>query len=323
MATQQEAQDFLQKLNSLYQPPSGFANPDPSQPLAWATFRQRQGYDVPDWVNQVNSSRAALLQSINRGTDDDRARAIAQLQSTLQKNSNAFYSASPQVQTDYGNASGFGEAQKKGLETYTNLSGTSPNQYVNADSGGGPAGSFVPPNTAAAAPSQGAQDQALIESEGQRQYQQSLQSIDDLTNSATAHSKSLFASLLPNIAENSQAAHLYDSSGYGDEVARQEASMVSDLTNNRSQQIALALQNLQGFQTSGLNRNFSLQDYQRQAELSKQLGVLATPQVGNGKGSSVAGLGAGATAGTAIMPGWGTAIGAGLGYLGGGGGGKK
>ena len=82
----------------------------------------------------------------------------------------------------------------------------------------------------------------------------------------------------------------------------------------------------QAFQTSGLQREFSLEDFERAARVARETGASVTPQVGGG-GGALAGLlggaGSGAATGGAIGGAPGAAIGAGVGaVLGGVSGGK-
>lgn len=148
-------------------------------------------------------------------------------------------------------------------------------------------------------------DRAAIYQEGQKQYDETLKLIPaEVANSINRS--------LPMLKEELNANGLLNSSAYGNEVARRQSDLAQNL-------VTQAVQGRQGFQTGALQRGLSLEDFVNQAKVAKSIGATMAPQVGNGKGTAVAGLGAGATAGTAVMPGWGTAIGAGLGYLGGGG----
>lgn len=150
---------------------------------------------------------------------------------------------------------------------------------------------------------------------------------DQLAKLLTQQAQQSFAQTLPSTAEDYNAGHLLNSSGYGNEVARQQAYLASGIANqigqvglqdiNRSSDIGLsALQGQQQQQAAALSRGFSLQDFTRQAILAKAIGVQAAPQVGNGKGAGVsgglAGASAGATVGSAV-PVLGTGLGALLG----------
>jgi len=168
-------------------------------------------------------------------------------------------------------------------------------------------------------------DKAAIEAEGQRQYDQNLAGINEYGNAETKRAHDLFGQMLPDIAENSQAAHLYDSTGYGQEVARQQSNIASQIAENEAQQRMSALSGRQGFQTGGLQRLMGLQDFTQQAKVAKAIGATNAPQApsskATGSAGALAGAGAGAQAGTAVSPGYGTAlgalIGAGAGYYGG------
>lgn len=163
------------------------------------------------------------------------------------------------------------------------LLGTKYGETGNADIGG--SGPFqVDPNQVLA-------NKAAIEAEGKRQYEQTLEELGRVGASNTQRAGSLFKSMLPDIAENAQAAHLYDSTGYGQEVARQQANIASEIANQEAQQRLGALTNLQGFQSGALGRGLSLEDFINQANVAKTIGAQAAPQVGNGKGNTGAILG--------------------------------
>lgn len=179
----------------------------------------------------------------------------------------------------------------------------------------------------------GMADERDINSLGQSQFDANNQFItqdaatratgrDKLAELLTQRARDSFARTLPDIAENSQAAHLYDTTGYGQEVARQQSALGQDIAshlgevglndiNLTSQRGAAGLDALHQQQQSGLSRRLSVQDYINQTRRAKLLGQQAAPQV-NGKagqtGATLSGAGAGATAGSAFGP-WGTAIG--------------
>lgn len=155
-------------------------------------------------------------------------------------------------------------------------------------------------------PAQSAADQAAITAEGDKQYQQTMTQLpQDVTNAINQS--------LPGLEETLNSQHLLNGTALPQELARQSSYFTQNLA-------VPALQNRQSFQTGALQRGLSLEDFTNQANVAKSIGASVAPQVGNGKGTAVSGLGAGASAGTTIMPGYGTAIGAGLGYLAGGGG---
>lgn len=138
-------------------------------------------------------------------------------------------------------------------------------------------------------------DRSAINTEGQNQYNQTLQGITDSSAANTQRAADLFKSTLPDIAENSQAAHLYDSTGYGQEVARQQANIASQVAQQESQQKLSALSGLQGFQTGALQRGLSLEDFVNQANVAKTIGAQMAPQAPTGKqnfGTVAQGVGA-------------------------------
>lgn len=122
----------------------------------------------------------------------------------------------------------------------------------------------------------------------------------------TSKARATFADTLPDIAESANAAHLYDSTGYGAEVAREQGRLARDIASEmgtvglkdiydegakREAQLAA----LQGMQTGALERGFSLEDFIREANISKAIGAQLAPKVSKGKaetGSVLEGVGA-------------------------------
>lgn len=144
-------------------------------------------------------------------------------------------------------------------------------------------------------PAQTAKDQADITGLGNKQYSDTLGAIDTNSAAQTQHAKDLFGQMLPNIAENAQAAHLYDSTGYGQEVARQQSGIASQVASDAAQQKMQALTGKQGFETGALQRGQSLEDFINQANVAKTLGAQMAPPPPNGKqnfGTVAQGVGA-------------------------------
>lgn len=166
-------------------------------------------------------------------------------------------------------------------------------------------------------PNQVANDQKNINDTGQSQYDaatklgtsqydQLLGGIESNGAAQTQRAKDLFSQMLPNIAENAQAAHLYDSTGYGQEVGRQEANIASQVASDQSQQKldalkalqknqSQSLQGVQGFQTGALQRGQSLEDFINQANVAKTIGAQMAPQPPSAKsqfGTVASGVGA-------------------------------
>lgn len=144
-------------------------------------------------------------------------------------------------------------------------------------------------------PAQMAKDKADITGLGNKQYSDTLGAIDTNTAAQTQHAKDMFGQMLPNIAENSQAAHLYDSTGYGQEVARQQSGIASQVASDAAQQKMQALTGRQGFETGALQRGQSLEDFINQANVAKSLGAQMAPPPPSGKqnfGTVAQGVGA-------------------------------
>ncbi len=177
------------------------------------------------------------------------------------------------------------------------------------------------PSSAAAAnpsfnfdPMQSANDQEAINALGKSQYDATIAGLGDVSKANTKRASDLFGAMLPDIAENSQAAHLYDSTGYGNEVARQQAQIASQVANEEAQQKQAALGGLQSFQTGALQRGMSLEDFINQANVAKSIGATMVPQAPNSKATGLSGGASGAAAGAPFGP-WGAAIGGGAGLL--------
>lgn len=144
-------------------------------------------------------------------------------------------------------------------------------------------------------PNQLASDTGNINALGQKQYGDTLSAIDTNSAAQTKRASDLFSQMLPDIAENAQAAHLYDSTGYGQEVARQQSNLASQVASNAADQKLQALQGLQGFQTGALQRGQSLEDFINQANVAKTIGAQMAPPPPNGKqnfGTVASGVGA-------------------------------
>jgi hypothetical protein len=144
-------------------------------------------------------------------------------------------------------------------------------------------------------PNQISGDRAAITGEGDQQYAESLGSIDDVNRAELNQAKQSFADLLPNIAENANAAHLYDSTGYGQEVARQQSNIASQLASDQANRKYAALSGRQGFQSAALQRGLSLEDFVNQANVAKTIGAQMAPPPPSGKqnfGTVAQGVGA-------------------------------
>lgn len=118
---------------------------------------------------------------------------------------------------------------------------------------------------------------------GNKQYADTVSGIDQNVAAQNQHAKDLFGFMLPDIAENAQAAHLYDSTGYGQEVARQQAQIASQTASDAANQRFSALSGRQGFETGALQRGLSLEDFINQANVAKTIGAQMAPQPPSGK----------------------------------------
>lgn len=167
-------------------------------------------------------------------------------------------------------------------------------------------------------PNQLAADQSNIENLGNKQYADTLAGIDANAAAQQDYAGQTVNRMLPGIYEDLNSRHLLNSSALQTEIARQATSSAQDIASQVANAKLNALQGRQGFETGALQRGFSLEDFVNQANVAKTIGAQMAPQVGNGKGTAIQGLGTGAAVGAPFGP-WGTGIGAGLGLLLGGG----
>lgn len=209
-----------------------------------------------------------------------------------------------------------------------------PGQFINIPVVGDPLQNSVPKTI----------DQSIIEQEGQRQAEQSRQAYEaenslrtqrltDLAGLLTKQSNDQLNVDSPGIYEDLNSRGLLRSSGLGEALAREKAQLATTNANTLTQQgltdrdaqiqgIQDILAQTQSFQTSGLERKFTLEDFQKEADLSRQLGASYAPQIQGGKSvlsGVLGGVGTGAAAGGAIGGPWGAGIGAVLGGAAGGG----
>lgn len=132
-------------------------------------------------------------------------------------------------------------------------------------------------------PNQMEANKAEILGLGNKQYADTLAGLDEYSASQTQRAKGLFSQMLPDIAENAQAAHLYDSTGYGQEVARQQGSIASQIASDIAEKKLSALSGRQGFESGALQRGLSLEDFINQANVAKTIGAQMAPVQPNGK----------------------------------------
>lgn len=135
-------------------------------------------------------------------------------------------------------------------------------------------------------PAQLAGDQNAITSLGEKQYQDTLAGIDTQGKAAQDYAAQTFQRMLPNIAEDYNAGHLLNSTGYQSEAARQASYLSQDVANQQAQARLNALTGRQGFEQGSLGRGLSLEDFINQANVAKTIGAQTAPQVGNGKGQT-------------------------------------
>jgi hypothetical protein len=157
-------------------------------------------------------------------------------------------------------------------------------------------------------------DRSAIQELGNKQYTDTLAGIDKNASEQQKYAGEMLKRMTPDIEEGLNAQHLLNSSALPQEIAKQASNLSQDVASQRANAIQAALTGRQGFETGALQRGLSLEDFVNQANVAKSIGAQFAPQVGNGKGTAVSGLGAGAAAGAPFGP-WGAAIGGGAGAL--------
>ena len=163
---------------------------------------------------------------------------------------------------------------------------------------GQPVAPLVPPPVPRVAPPSEI-DQGLVETEAARQEAQRRTQLSqllgvpeaelgDLRGLLQRQQEETFRRRIPQIAEESQAAGLLRGSGFTDALAREARELETDTSLAFGQAglggLADALTARQGLQTAGLQRRFSLEDFERSARLAREIGAQAAPGVGGGKG---------------------------------------
>jgi len=150
-------------------------------------------------------------------------------------------------------------------------------------------------------------DRFAVEREGIRQAMQAQAAeaeaattresrLADLAALLQQQEESTFARLTPQLAEQAQAQGLFETSAFGESLARERTALAEQT------QQALALQGLsdrdaeilgqlradaiqRGFQTGGLQRQFGLEDISSDFQRQLQIAALTQPQTGGGKSS--------------------------------------
>ena len=179
-------------------------------------------------------------------------------------------------------------------------------------------------------------DQSTIEQEGLREEEQDRQAyeatnalqtsnLQSLQSLLTAQDNNQFNVDSPGIYESLNANGLLRSSGLGEALAR-ERSKLSTASDQQIAQQALAYSNAdvgqiqdilnktQAFQQSGLERNFTLADYNNEVATAKSLGSTTAPTIAP-SGSVLGGVLSGATAGGTIGATAGGPVAAGVGAV--------
>ncbi len=136
----------------------------------------------------------------------------------------------------------------------------------------------------------------------------------------------------PEIAESANRAGILYSSGYGEALAKEKSRLANETQNKLSEQALTdadaEISGIQGtadlgrgYRESGLSREFTLEDFAREGEVSKEISAMQTPSAvatpttgGGGKGGVMGGAAGGAAAGSALGP-YGALVGGGAGAI--------
>lgn len=143
-------------------------------------------------------------------------------------------------------------------------------------------------------------DQYNIEKEGIRQKLQAentaatqktqrASQLSDLASLLSTQADTNFARSIPKIAEDANTGGIFRSTGYGNALAEQQKQLQEDVASKVSQQglqdraadtqsLSDILTAAQGFQTSGLERTFSLEDFNNQTQAALKFAQASQPQ---------------------------------------------
>jgi len=165
-------------------------------------------------------------------------------------------------------------------------------------------------------------DQSIIEAEARRQEEQQRRAFEGtralreqqfgaLETSLGEQTRRSFEQFIPQAADVLQTKGLLQTSELENVLGREQgrlAGQTQDIlaqarlggTTQDISRIDDILRARQGLQQSGLERRFSIQDFERQATLARQLGAQTTPQVAGGKGSQIGGGISGAIGGASL-----------------------
>lgn len=143
-------------------------------------------------------------------------------------------------------------------------------------------------------------DQYNLEKEGIRQRIQQEETLgkqksaresmlSELTSLLNKNAETQFDRAIPQIAEAANTAGIYRSTGFGEALAKQRKQLEEDtattlgktrleLQNADINTLADITSNAQGFQTAGLQRQFSLDDFEKQAAYARELAEASKPQ---------------------------------------------
>lgn len=129
--------------------------------------------------------------------------------------------------------------------------------------------------------------------------------LDDLSGILTERTKTQFDEAVPQIAEQANVGGIFRSTGFGKALADERARLERDAQSRLSEKaleygegdvnaMGDILSNQQGFQTGGLSREFSLDDFSKHAAFARELAEASKPEP-KGKSSGekwVQGIGA-------------------------------
>lgn len=111
----------------------------------------------------------------------------------------------------------------------------------------------------------------------------------------TQRNNAAFTDAIPQIAGDANAAGVYTGTGYSEALARERAKLERDAQSTLAQQAV-------SDSDAALSRQFSLEDFMREAEVAKRLGRASQPRRPSGIGSLLTGGLSGAAAGAPLGP---------------------
>lgn len=108
-----------------------------------------------------------------------------------------------------------------------------------------------------------------------------------LSDALIKQNQEVFRQGMAGTLEDLNSRGLANSSGVGQEFARQQGDISSNISNQIATLGAGDIENESALRQAGLSRKFSMEDFINQANVAKSIGAQTAPQVPSGKGSAL------------------------------------